>query len=91
MQKTLGRRLFKALFYLALLAFVLIYIGIVISPLSHLASREWMEALSYLFVYPAIWLRNGGIVVMTALWSYPLAIAASYLVSEQMITRPCDV
>ena len=43
MQKPLGRRLFKALFYLAFLAFVLIYIGIVISKLSHLASREWME------------------------------------------------
>jgi len=38
MQNTLGRRLFKALFYLAFLAFVLIHIGIVISLLSHLAS-----------------------------------------------------
>ncbi len=67
MQNTLGRRLFKTLFYLAFLAFVLIYIGIVISLLSHLGSREWMEALSYFFVYPAIWLGNGRIVVMAAL------------------------
>ncbi|OUU55614.1 MAG: hypothetical protein CBC12_00305 [Candidatus Puniceispirillum sp. TMED52] len=48
-QNALGRRLFKALFYLAFLAFVLIHRGIVISLLSHPASREWMEALSYLF------------------------------------------
>ena len=91
MQNTLGRRLFKAVFYLAFLAFILIHIGIVISLLSHLASGEWMEALSYLFVYPAIWLGNGGIVIMAALWTYPLAIAASYLLSGQMITRPWDV
>ena len=50
-----------------------------------------MEALPYLFVYPAIWLGNGGIVIMAALWSYPLAIAASYLITQQMITRPWDV
>jgi uncharacterized protein VirK/YbjX len=91
MQNTLGRRLFKALFYLAFLAFVLIHIGIVISLVSHLASGEWREALSYVFVYPAIWLGNGGIVVEAALWSYPLAIAASYLISGQTITRPWDV
>ncbi|MEC8158092.1 MAG: hypothetical protein VX095_02370 [Pseudomonadota bacterium] len=90
-QNTLGRRLFKVLFYLAFLAFVLLHIGIVISLLSHLASREWMEALSYLFVYPAIWLGNGGIVIMATIWSYPLAMAASYLISGQMITRPWDV
>ena len=91
MQNSLGRRLLKVLFYLAFLAFVLIDIGMVISLLTHLASGEWMEALSYLFVYPAIWLGNGGIVIMAALWSYPLAIAASYLVSGQMITRPWDI
>ena len=90
-QNTLGRRLFKALLYLAFLAFLLIHIGIVISLLSHLSSREWVEALSYLFVYPAIWLGNGGLVIMAALWSYPLAIAASYLISGQKITRPWDV
>jgi len=91
MQNTLGRRLFKALFYLAFLAFVLIHIGIVIFLVSHLALGEWMEALSYVFVYPAIWLGNGGIVIMAALWSYPLAIAASYLIGGQTITRPWDV
>ena len=91
MQNTPGRRLFKTLFYLAFLAFVLIHIGIVISLLTHLALGEWMEALSYVFVYPAIWLGNGGIVIMAALWSYPLAIAASYLISGQTITRPWDV
>ena len=91
MQNTLGRRLFKALFYLAFLAFVLIHIGIVISLVSHLALGEWMEALSYLFIYPAIWLGNGGIVIMAALWSYPLAIAASYQIGGRMITRPWDV
>ena len=91
MQNTLARRLFKALFYLAFLAFVLIHIGIVISLVSHLTSGEWMEALSYVFIYPAIWLGNGGIVIMAALWSYPLAIAASYRISGQMITRPWDV
>ena len=91
MQNTLRRRLFKTVFYLAFLAFILIHIGIVISLLRHLASGEWMEALSYLFVYPAIWLGNGGIVIMAALWSYPLAIAASYLLSGRMITRPWDV
>ena len=52
---------------MAFLAFILIHIGIVISLLRHLASGEWMEALSYLFVYPAIWLGNGGIVIMAAL------------------------
>ena len=91
MQNALGCRLFKALFYLAFLAFVLIHIGMVISLLTHLALGEWMEALSYVFVYPAIWLGNGGIVIMAALWSYPLAIAASYLISGQTITRPWDV
>ena len=91
MQNSLGRRLLKVLFCLAFLAFVLIHIGMVISLLTHLALGEWMEALSYLFVYPAIWLGNGGIVIMAALWSYPLAIAASYLVSGQMITRPWDI
>ena len=91
MQNTPGRRLFKTLFYLAFLAFVLIHIGIVISLLTHLALGEWMEALSYVFVYPAIWLGNGGIVIMAALWSYPLAIAASYLISGQTLTRPWDV
>ena len=50
-----------------------------------------MEALSYLFVYPAIWLGNGGIVIMATIWSYPLAMAASYLISGQMITRLWDV
>ena len=79
MRNTLGRRLFKALFYLAFLAFVLIHVGIVISLLSHLASGEWIEALSYLFIYPAIWLGNGGVAIMAALWSYPLTIAAYYL------------
>jgi hypothetical protein len=91
MQNSLGRRLLKVLFYLAFLAFVLIHIGVMISLLTHLASGESMEALSYVFVYPAIWLGNGGIVIMAALWSYPLAIAASYLISGQTITRPWDV
>ncbi len=91
MHNTLGCRLFKALFYLAFIAVALVHIGILISLLSHLASGEWMEALPYLFVYSAIWLGNGGIVIMAALWSYPLAIAASYLITQQMITRPWDV
>ena len=91
MQNTLGRRLFKALFYLAFLAFVLIHIGIVISLVSHLALGEWLEALSYIFVYPGIWLGIGGMVIMASLWSFPLAIAASYQISGQMITRPWDV
>ena len=91
MQNTLGRRLFKGVFYVAFLAFVLIHIGIVISLLSHLASGEWMEALSYLFVYPAIWLGNGGIVIMAALWSYPLTIAAYYLITRGVVTRPWEL
>lgn len=91
MRNTLGRRLFKALFYLAFLAFVLIHVGIVISLLSHLASGEWIEALSYLFIYPAIWLGNGGVAIMAALWSYPLTIAAYYLITRRVVKRPWDL
>ena len=91
MRKTLGRRLFKALFYLAFLAFVLIHVGIVISLLSHLASGEWIEALSYLFIYPAIWLGNGGVAIMAALWSYPLTIAAYYLITRRVVKRPWEL
>lgn len=91
MRNTLGRRLFKALFYLAFLAFVLIHVGIVISLLSHLASGEWIEALSYLFIYPAIWLGNGGVAIMAALWSYPLTIATYYLITRRVIKRPWEL
>lgn len=91
MRNTLGRRLFKALFYLAFLAFVLIHVGIVISLLSHLASGEWIEALSYLFIYPAIWLGNGGVAIMAALWSYPLTIAAYYLITRRVVKRPWEL
>lgn len=91
MRNTLGRRLFKALFYLAFLAFVLIHVGIVISLLSHLASGEWIEALSYLFIYPAIWLGNGGVPIMAALWSYPLTIAAYYLITRRVVKRPWEL
>lgn len=80
--------LVKAAFYLTFIAFIVIHIGVVASILMHLFSGEWLEALSYFFIYPAIWLGNGGIAIMAALWSYPLTIMAYYLVTKRMIKRP---
>ena len=40
MHSTLGHTLFKALFYLASLAFVLIHVGILLSILHHLLEGE---------------------------------------------------
>ena len=87
----LSHHLVKALFYLTFIAFVLVHLGVVASILMHLFSGEWLEALSYLFIYPAIWLGNGGIAIMAALWSYPLTIAAYYLITKRMIKRPWDL
>ena len=83
--------LVKAMFYLTFIAFAVVHIGVLASILMHLLSGEWLEALSYLFIYPAIWLGNGGIVIMAALWSYPLTIAAYYLLTKRMIKRPWDL
>ena len=83
--------LVKVAFYLTFIAFVLVHIGVVASILIHLFSGEWLQALSYLFIYPAIWLGNGGIAIMAALWSYPLTIAAYYLITKRMIKRPWDL
>ena len=83
--------LLKVAFYLTFIAFIVIHIGVVASILMHLFSGEWLEALSYLFIYPAIWLGNGGIAIMAALWSYPLAIAAYYLFTKRMIKRPWEL
>ena len=61
MQNTLGHTLFKALFYLAFLAFVLIHIGIVIS-LVVTSLRGMNGSLILPLIYlPAIWLGNGEI------------------------------
>ena len=83
--------LVKAMFYLTFIAFAVVHIGVLASILMYLLSGEWLEALSYLFIYPAIWLGNGGIVIMAALWSYPLTIAAYYLLTKRMIKRPWDL
>ena len=80
--------LVKAMFYLTFIAFAVVHTGVIASILMHLFSGEWFEALSYLFIYPAIWLGNGGIAIMAALWSYPLTIMAYYLVTKRMIKRP---
>ena len=78
MSNQLVRSLLKAAFYLTFIAFAVVHLGVVASILLHLFSGEWLEALSYLFIYPAIWLGNGGVAVMAALWSSPLTIAAYY-------------
>ena len=83
--------LVAAAFYLTFIAFAVIHIGVVASILMHLFSGEWLEALSYLFIYPAIWLGNGGVAIMAALWSYPLTIAAYYLFTKRMIRRPWEL
>ena len=93
-QKTknkLNGPLVKTTFYLTFIAFAVVHIGVVASILMHLFSGEWLEALSYLFIYPAIWLGNGGIANMAALWSYPLMIAAYYLVTKRVIKRPWEL
>ena len=81
----------KATFYLTFIAFSVVHIGVIASILMHLFSGEWLEALSYLFIYPAIWLGNGGIAIMAALWSYPLTIAAFYLFTKRIIKRPWEL
>ena len=91
MSNQLGRSLLKVAFYLTFAAFAVVHIGVVASILMHLFSGEWLESLSYLFIYPAIWLGNGGIVIMAALWSYPLTIAAYYLVTKRVIKRPWEL
>lgn len=91
MSNQLARSLVKAVFYLTFMAFTMIHIGILASILMHLFSGEWLEALSYLFIYPAIWLGNGGIAIMAALWCYPLTIAAYYLITKRVIKRPWEL
>ena len=91
MTSSLGRLLFRTLFYLTFVAWVLVHIGVVASVLMHLLSGEWIEVLSYLFIYPAIWLGNGGVAIMAALWSYPLTIAAYYLITRRVVKRPWDL
>ena len=90
MSNQLGRSLLKVAFFLISAAFAVVHIGVIASILMHLFSGEWLEALSYLFIYPAIWLGNGGIVIMAALWSYPLTIAAYYLVTKRVIKQPWE-
>ena len=91
MKNKLNGPLVKVAFYLTFIAFVLVHLGVVASVLMHLFSGEWLEALSYLFIYPAIWLGNGGIAIMAALWSYPLTIAAYYLITKRLIRRPWEL
>ena len=91
MNNQLLRSLLRVAFYLTFIAFAVVHIGVVASILMHLFSGEWLESLSYLFIYPAIWLGNGGIVIMAALWSYPLTIAAYYLVTKRVIKRPWEL
>ena len=91
MSNQLGRSLLKVAFYLTFIAFSVVHIGVIASILMHLFSGEWLEALSYLFIYPAIWLGNGGIAIMAALWSYPLTIAAYYLFTKRIIKRPWEL
>jgi hypothetical protein len=91
MTSSLGRLLFRTLFYLTFVAWVLVHVGVVASVLMHLLSGEWIEVLSYLFIYPAIWLGNGGVAIMAALWSYPLTIAAYYLITRRVVKRPWDL
>lgn len=91
MKSKLGRPLIKAIFYLTFIAFALVHIGVVASILMHLFSGEWLEALSYFFIYPAIWLGNGGVVIMAALWCYPLTIAVYYLATRQIVKRPWEL
>ena len=91
MTSSLGRLLFRALFYLTFVAWVLVHVGVVASVLMHLLSGEWIEVLSYPFIYPAIWLGNGGVAIMAALWSYPLTIAAYYLITRRVVKRPWDL
>ena len=85
------RSLLKVAFYLTFIAFAVVHLGVVASILLHLFSGEWLEALSYLFIYPAIWLGNGSIAIMAALWSYPLTIAAFYLFTKRIIKRPWEL
>lgn len=80
--------LVTAAFYLTFIAFTVVHIGVIASILMHLFSGEWLEALSYLFIYPAIWLGNGGIAIMAALWSYPLTIAVYFLFTKRMVRWP---
>ena len=91
MTSSLGRLLFRTLFYLTFVTWVLVHVGVVASVLMHLLSGEWIEVLSYLFIYPAIWLGNGGVAIMAALWSYPLTIAAYYLITRRVVKRPWDL
>ena len=91
MSNQLVRALLKVTFYLTFIAFAVVHFGVVASILMHLYSAEWLEALSYLFIYPAIWLGNGGLAIMAALWSYPLTIAAYYLFTKRMIKRPWEL
>jgi hypothetical protein len=91
MTSSLGSLLFRTLFYLTFVAWVLVHVGVVASVLMHLLSGEWIEVLSYLFIYPAIWLGNGGVAIMAALWSYPLTIAAYYLITRRVVKRPWDL
>ena len=91
MNNQLVRSLLKVAFYLTFIAFAVVHIGVIASILMHLFSGKWLEALSYLFIYPAIWLGNGGIAIMAALWSYPLTIAAYYLVTKRIIKRPWEL
>ena len=90
MRSTLRRRLFEALFYLVFLAFVLIHVGILLSILHHVLGGEWLDAASYLFIYPDVWLGNNEIAIMAALWSYPLTIAAYHLTTRRLIKRPWE-
>ena len=91
MSNQLGRSLLKMAFYLTFAAFAVVHIGVVASILMHLFSGEWLEALSYLFIYPAIWLGNGGIAIMAALWSYPLTIAVYFLFTKRMVRWPWEL
>ena len=91
MSNQLVRAFLKVAFYLTFIAFAVVHLGVVASILMHLFSGEWLEALSYLFIYPAIWLGNGGIAIMAALWSYPLTIAAYYLFTKRIIKRPREL
>jgi uncharacterized membrane protein YjjP (DUF1212 family) len=86
-----GHPVVKTGFYLTFIAFAVVHIGVIASILMHLFSGEWLEALSYLFIYPAIWLGNGGIAIMAALWCYPLTIAAYYLITKRVIKRPWEL
>ena len=91
MNNQLVHSLLKVAFYLTFIAFAVVHIGVVASLLMHLFSGEWLEAMSYVFIYPAIWLGNGGIAIMAALWSYPLTIAAYYLITKRVIKRPWEL